>query len=368
MDQPIVGRAAALYASTFACALMLLTDRDDSPGVLVRPRPGRLELCTEYVEGDRLRDVVTFAAGSVLAIAHAITTGDRSASPPGIALSLAPATDRFGWYVDRRAFGIDLHEKWGATVLTLDDGSVMTASEYLELAWACVQAHIDATESETTAQTSERSAFGEALEPRRRPAFSLLAQIATWDFTVYRIDGSKRTAFACIPRWALARFLDAIDAGELDDAIQDYLRAATGGRPLMGTEQTGTPGLFAAVGQATSLLTPEEGLAFTGGGPRRGKRRRDHDEDHEQQDQPDDLAKHHRRDDSRRVRRMSSKAKLVATGAMALIVAIAAIAIATSKPGSSEDGASEVRSGDRFNLRAAAQRSASRGHLSADGR
>ncbi|HEX2576425.1 MAG TPA: hypothetical protein VHK88_08765, partial [Aquihabitans sp.] len=38
-------RLARRYASTFAPALMLLLDGPASPGLLVRPRPGRLELC-----------------------------------------------------------------------------------------------------------------------------------------------------------------------------------------------------------------------------------------------------------------------------------------------------------------------------------
>ena len=249
---------------------------------------------------------------------------------PALAVDLAPAVDRFGWYVDRRAFGVDLHEAWGATVLQLERGGSLTAAEHLELAWTCARRYLDTEVSDRripdvgSAPTS--SPFGEAVEPRQRTGYRLEARIATWDFTVYRISGGGRTAFACVPRRALARFLDAIDGGELDGAILTYLRAATGGSPLLSAEQTGTPGLFAAVGPASSLLTEEGGLTFTGGGPRRGKRRRDDDHDQEQRDH----RRHERRDHDRnpRARRMSSKAKVVA-GAVVVLVAVAAIASAT---------------------------------------
>jgi hypothetical protein len=53
-----------LYAETFAAGLMLLTDRTDSPGLLVRPRPGRAELCGEFVSGQTLSAAAAFVAGT----------------------------------------------------------------------------------------------------------------------------------------------------------------------------------------------------------------------------------------------------------------------------------------------------------------
>lgn len=40
------------FAQTFAPALMLLVDRADSPGILVRPRPQRFEVGGEFIAGD----------------------------------------------------------------------------------------------------------------------------------------------------------------------------------------------------------------------------------------------------------------------------------------------------------------------------
>ena len=71
---------ARRYARTFAPALMLTLDRADSPGLLVRPRPGRLELGGEYAEGPALRAAIAFAAGSVLALDRAPVVRSRHAS------------------------------------------------------------------------------------------------------------------------------------------------------------------------------------------------------------------------------------------------------------------------------------------------
>src|SRR5579872_6389331 len=61
------GPVARHYARTFAPALALLIDGQASPGLLIRPRVGRLELCGEYVDGLRLRAAVAFARATVTA-------------------------------------------------------------------------------------------------------------------------------------------------------------------------------------------------------------------------------------------------------------------------------------------------------------
>ena len=56
------------YAQLFSAGFMLLLDDVDSPGLLIRPRPSRIELGGEYAVGPRLRAAIAFAAGSVLAL------------------------------------------------------------------------------------------------------------------------------------------------------------------------------------------------------------------------------------------------------------------------------------------------------------
>jgi hypothetical protein len=121
---------ARRYAHTFAPALMLTLDRADSPGLLVRPRPGRLELGGEYAEGVALRAAIAFAAGSVLALDR----GPRGARPPHVALRLERARERFGFYVDRRATGTDLYRHGRASTLSRPAGST-TAGVHLAECW-----------------------------------------------------------------------------------------------------------------------------------------------------------------------------------------------------------------------------------------
>ena len=78
----------------------LLAIRADSPGLLVRPRWRRLELGCEFLPDQFWQPTLAFAAG---AVAAAERHADRSLPP--IDVVLAPSTQRFGWYVDRAAFG-----------------------------------------------------------------------------------------------------------------------------------------------------------------------------------------------------------------------------------------------------------------------
>lgn len=99
-----------MYVSTFAADLMLLMERADSPGLLVRPRPGRTELCGEFIDGASLPAAAAFVAGTTRACAAAVRSRSaRALLPPSLDVRIAGAVHRYGWYVDRRAFGADLH-------------------------------------------------------------------------------------------------------------------------------------------------------------------------------------------------------------------------------------------------------------------
>ncbi len=99
-------RLSQVWALTFGPAMMLLLDNPASPGLLVRPRPGRLELCGDYCDGQRLAAAVAFAAASV---AHLVSVGAGAMVAYRVDADLQPARDRYGWYLDRAAFGGDLY-------------------------------------------------------------------------------------------------------------------------------------------------------------------------------------------------------------------------------------------------------------------
>jgi hypothetical protein len=151
-------RFAQRYARTFAPALMLLMDRVSSPGLLVRPRPGRLELCGEHVAGDSARAAAAFAVGSVRALAGA---RHRTLAELAVVTRTEPAIERFGVYVDRRGFGPDLYAEGRASVLRGADGTRRSAQRQLELAWAFARPTISGAASTDDLDAIDRAVRGD---------------------------------------------------------------------------------------------------------------------------------------------------------------------------------------------------------------
>lgn len=124
---------ARRFATVFAPSLMLLLDRPHSPGLLVRPRPGRLELGGEFADGTHLQVALTFAIGAVLAATHMGRRGSRELM---VEVDLREAVQRYGYYVDRRAVGCDLYELGRSAPLTVaGSGARRSAGDHLDLTW-----------------------------------------------------------------------------------------------------------------------------------------------------------------------------------------------------------------------------------------
>ncbi len=283
-----------LYAETFAAALMLLMNRDDSPGLLVRPRPGRAELCGEFTGSQALTAAAAFVAGSTRACAAAIRRRSaRALLPPRLAVQLAPAVHRYGWYVDRCAFGADLHGAGRQTLLPRSTGGTISAQSYLELAWAAARQALaeDAAAADTrTAEAmvtgalplpaeqsqpeppalSSRSESGltparrgnprppvPRLDVRTRPGFSVHPVVATWDFMVFEACSPARRAYACVPRASLPSFASRLDDGSLDDSITAYLARSSRHRVLSAHQQTRRLGVYDQLPAPARLLAPE---------------------------------------------------------------------------------------------------------------
>jgi hypothetical protein len=132
-------RCGRVVLHRFAPALMLLTDRRTSPGLLVRPRRHRVELCGEHVAGDDLAAAVVFGAAVVLTAERSLTQPlARRRLPPRVELRVESAVERFGWYVDRAAAGADLYAGGRATPLRAGRRWT-TAGDHLARAWAAVR-------------------------------------------------------------------------------------------------------------------------------------------------------------------------------------------------------------------------------------
>ncbi len=119
------------WARIFAPVMMLLLDRPTSPGLIVRPRPRRLELCGEYASGRQLAAAVAFAVASVRTLE---TSPAKSLRPWLVGMTLVPALDRYGWYVDRAAFGgSDLYTVGRSLRLERGSGTVSAGQHFDEI-------------------------------------------------------------------------------------------------------------------------------------------------------------------------------------------------------------------------------------------
>jgi hypothetical protein len=309
VDDDDVVAAGRLFVKRFAPAMMLMLDRETSPGLLVRPRCGRLELGGEYCQGDQLRAAATFAAAGGLACAAAVRSREaRRHLPRAVRSRVRPSNIRAGWYIDRRAFGSDLYEHGRSTRLRWGAGRTWTAQAHLYETWdrarPMVEPLLDGSElllvdrvidgtialplegGPTTAGGSPaarpENAFEDVVRPRVRPRYRVEPVSIAWDAVVFAVRGT-RDGVACIPRSALAQFVADLDAGRLDEQIAGFLASAPQGRVLQSSDQTGSPGLFDELASPGSIVPPERvpgrGLLGGSGGStpadaRRNKNRR----------------------------------------------------------------------------------------------
>ncbi len=278
-------RVARVIVSRFAPAIMLLFDRAESPGLLVRPRNYRTELGGEYISGASLAAAGVFTVGCVRS-ARLITNGSL-VGPPIIQSSVVPTPERFGWYVDRTAFGGDLYAGGRDAQLIDQRGRSVTAQAQLEAAWAAARPTIDSSfnaaelglvdalvagerplplegqaaaspEGITTDLLPDRDRFGPLANPRRRH-FELAPVMVTWEVSIFLMAdlGRRHRSFVVVPRPLLGRFMRLLESGELDSILGAYLIAPPTGRLVTSRHQTLVAGLHDEIPARVSLLNPE---------------------------------------------------------------------------------------------------------------
>jgi len=240
------------FASAFAVDVIRLVDSADRCGVWVRPRPDRLELCLDFVDGDRLAGVVAFAVAATEAcrldvlgvlgsssLGAPATLGSQPVSlPPAVRLNPKRPRQRSGWNLPLRAVSGDPFDRDGSSPLELAAGGQMTAGEHISVAWHAIRelaaiaassheieavdrlvAHVgagsapdrrvrDAHVGETRASVEaadtpapnepatpppvRTSPYGDALTPRDRRDFEVGVVALTWSFAVFLILGRRR--------------------------------------------------------------------------------------------------------------------------------------------------------------------------------
>jgi hypothetical protein len=280
MPDEINEAVCSRFARTFSPGLMMLLDRSTSGGIDIRPRPGRLEVCGEYVSGTWLRAVAAFFVGGVKAAA-----GCGELLPPDLKVNLGRATDRYGLRVMRHAFGGDLYRDGRRAVLTRLDGRSISAQQQLELSWSAARGHVSGllngpdlalvdqivagdlplgieAELPEAPRSSDYapgavSPLGQITAPFERGGTRLEAVIATWAFTLFKVAGHGRTAYACVPRQCLPRFQHSLAGSGLDDVLRAFLSERPAGRILESPAQTRVPGLWDQVAPAAQLLPAE---------------------------------------------------------------------------------------------------------------
>lgn len=287
---------AQRYALTFGPAFAALADSPGSLGIYVRPRPGRLELCCDFVSGERLAMACVFAAGTVRACVDAAMHGSVRGLPPPLAAKLLPAHERYGYRLHRTAsFGFDTYASGRATVLPLAAGGTVTLGERIAEGWRVTERMLGSALDATSRRTGRRLASGNlrlgvddapngargvrhepgAVPPQPidcydRPAFRVTPVLATWDFSVFRFEG-QRTVYANVPRWALQDFNRKLQTGKLDAVVAEYLSARSVRRVLAQRSETALPGLFDQLTNTPADLLPRERPPAGVAGVRPGK-------------------------------------------------------------------------------------------------
>jgi hypothetical protein len=226
-----VRTAAKLVVRHLSPALMLLLDRSTSPGLLVRPRPGRLEVCGEFAEGRALRLAV-----AVVVAAGQLCAAERPDLPLRLRVRTERSKQRFGTYVDRRAFGPDLYAEGRAAVLRRRGGTVTAGellAEVVELLddrllladddLAALHAVVAGTEplpceSPGSDDAPRVTAPTVDLGPRQVRDVAVEFVTATWWTYVVKLSGG-RERWLTVPRTWLGSFLARLDDGSLDDVL-----------------------------------------------------------------------------------------------------------------------------------------------------
>jgi hypothetical protein len=274
--------AAHLFAQTFAPALMLLMDQLDAPGLLIRPRLGRLEFGGDYARDAALRAALAMAIGGARLCAARAARGHGDL-PPLVRVRADWGRDRFGWYVDRSAFGPDLYAAGRHARLqrrargTIESGAQLRACWTLAraslrgLLTADEQAEIDRLVDGSLPLPSEEpvdevpafdateappSPFCLAAAPVDRPGFCATPLLATWDWCLLELTDGPRTVYLCVPRNELAGVAGRLERGALDATVVTELSRGAA-RVLASPEQTRSLGFYELLADATTLVTPE---------------------------------------------------------------------------------------------------------------
>lgn len=288
-----VVRTARRFTREHSGALMLLLDRAGSPGLLVRPRRGRLELGGEYAVGHQL------AAASVFAAAAATQCRTRAPRAPLVRPRVEPARERFGWYVDRTAFGADLYDGGrGARV------GRYRGQDLLDWSWERVRAHALRIASPEEVGLVDAMVTGAHPLPCAQPdpdppaapvatssldltvdrawhRLELCPVLFTWEHAVFRLGDGERERIVTVPAMVAERFVELFGWGVLAGWAIRLLATDPAQLPVLASaEDAARRSTFSALAGQTDLQPPERepftGRVGSGGGQARSRKHGQH--------------------------------------------------------------------------------------------
>ena len=266
-----VDRVALDYVSTFGPMLQALWDRPTGHGIMIRPRPGRIEFGGEFIAGARLSAVALFCVASVAALASGAPSSPRFRAAP------APATGRLGIELRRDTYAEGLYASRRGAILQARQGKLALSSA-LERIWrACRDkarrfgtigeiATIDAIVRGKLPLGIEGRPLPPVLEGSRierswvatnrsgwqlAPGVTLRPKYDTWDFTIFECNDRETRWFVNVPRPAMAPFARAAESGRF--ALQPPPRT----KLLRHRGQLVRAGVFAGIPDL-SVLAPLE--------------------------------------------------------------------------------------------------------------
>ncbi len=263
-----VGRRFVLHCGL---ATALVGEPHSSPGLLVRPRRGRLEIGCEYAEGDHLVALVTFVGAAVAALLDDVPPPlPRVPEPVAV-----PAREKFGWFLPPEGPYADL----------LDRGRA-AGGQLLDAVWAwarpsCVRdgvspAPIDRLVAGAPLRLEDRTTSPACCTIRREVGAGASANEVdtgprllsagveaetlwlTWQHVVWVFRGSGREVHAVVQVDQEAEFLAKLDAGEYDEVVRRELARRAGRRRLVVNAQLDGSGWWHEV-RPGALVPAERG-------------------------------------------------------------------------------------------------------------
>ncbi len=213
----------------------------------------------------------------------------KSMLPPPIRVNVVRSVDRFGWFVARDAFGVDLYEHGRNTLLRRELLGSISAQRCLEEAWTAARKALGTKVTADDLEPADRAVTGAiglplesspdtapprigntpdpppiglAMEPVDTPMYTLVAAAATWDFVVFGVPGA-RTIYLSVPVETLGGFLAEAVVGAQDARIAGFAHNPNTGRVLRSYAEAQTFALWDGIEFGPQLAPPERGVDGT---------------------------------------------------------------------------------------------------------